>query len=177
MLSAEKGLRHTLIQIPVSPQVEIVPFLPVCYRGRFAAATMSTGPTRKRLELFKYGLYAIFPIFVGYGLGRAPAFWERMSELARLCWGLDVWAACFDVPNNPTPLPPALQLPSAAANPSGPYLSKEATAQRPTLHSGAEPLCLLCFCFRLTHLARSNFSISSLLLSCRVPAAGTREGT
>jgi hypothetical protein len=39
-----------------------------------------------------------------------------------------------------TPL--LLQLPSAAANPKGPYLPKEVTENRPTLHSEFQKLAL-----------------------------------
>jgi len=68
----------------------------------------------KRLEIFKYVLYISFPLVFGYGLGRMPEFWERAQEL----------------------------IPSAATNPHGPYLPKEVTEHRPTLHSEFQKLRL-----------------------------------
>jgi hypothetical protein len=69
---------------------------------------------RKRLEIFKYTIYVAVPLVFGYVLGRLPQFWERAAEL----------------------------YPSAAANPKGPYLPKEVTEGRPTLHSEFQKLRL-----------------------------------
>jgi len=66
------------------------------------------------LQIFKYALYVSVPLVFGYGLGRWPGFWEGAIEA----------------------------LPSAAANPKGPYLPKEVTEHRPTLHSEFQKLAL-----------------------------------
>lgn len=69
--------------------------------------TAAVTAARTRLEIFKYVLYISVPLVFGYGLGRLPEFWQ---------WSETIF-------------------PSAANNPKGPYLSREVTEGRPTLHS------------------------------------------
>ncbi len=94
-------------------------------------------------------LYLTVPFGFGYGLGRIPSFWEKASELVRGHHGqrrrqirgpsltCQPPAPGMHACNRLMP-----QLPSAAANPKGPYLPPELTEHRPTLHSEFQKLAL-----------------------------------
>lgn len=69
---------------------------------------------RKRLEISRYILFVSVPVLFGFGLGRIPEFWESVEKYN----------------------------PSAASNPKGPYLPKDVTEHRPTLHSEYQKLAL-----------------------------------
>lgn len=68
----------------------------------------------KKIEAFKWMLYVLVPIGIGYGIGGNPTIVTKLAE----------W------------------YPSAASEPKGPYLPKELADKRPTLQSAYADIVL-----------------------------------